>query len=141
MKCKELMKTDVECVSPSDTAQSAAKRMRDANIGFLPVCDASKRVLGTLTDRDLAIRLIAENRPATTRIEEVLTREAIACRPEDDLRKAEELMARYQKSRMMCVDEEGRLVGVISLSDIAQRESGGRASQTLRDVSQREARS
>jgi len=141
MKCKELMKTDVECVSPSDTAQSAAKRMRDANIGFLPVCDASKRVLGTLTDRDLAIRLIAENRPATTRIEEVLTREAIACRPEDDLRKAEELMARYQKSRMMCVDEEGRLVGVISLSDIAQRESGARASQTLRDVSQREARS
>jgi CBS domain-containing protein len=140
MRCEEIMKRDVECVSPQDTAQTAAQRMRDENVGFLPVCDASKKVLGTVTDRDLAIRVLADARAATTAINDVLTSEVIACRPEDDLRKAEELMAKHHKSRMMCIDANGRLVGVISLSDIAQLEFGVRASQTLRDVSEREAR-
>ena len=60
--------------------------------------------------------------------------------PDDDLRTAEELMGKHQKSRIMCVDSDGRIVGMISLSDIAQKEKGTRASQTLRKVSQREAR-
>ncbi|HZA13106.1 MAG TPA: CBS domain-containing protein, partial [Myxococcaceae bacterium] len=139
MRCEEIMKTDVECVSPQDTAQAAAKRMRDENIGFLPVCDQSKKVQGTITDRDLTIRLLADGRPATTQVKDVMTREVVAIRPQDDLRKAEELMSKNHKSRIMCVDEGGRLVGVISLSDIAQREEAGRAAQTLRNVSEREA--
>lgn len=139
MRCEELMKREVECVSLQDTVQSAAKRMRDENVGFLPVCDETKKILGTVTDRDLTIRVLADARAATTLINDVFTREIVACRPEDDLRKAEELMAKHHKSRIMCADN-GRLVGVISLSDIAQRESGARASQTLRDVSEREAR-
>jgi CBS domain-containing protein len=84
--------------------------------------------------------VLADARAATTAVNDVLTREVVACRPEDDLRKAEELMSKHQKSRMMCVDRSGRLVGVISLSDIARRDSGRRASQTLRNVSEREAR-
>jgi len=139
MQCEEIMKRAVECVSPQDTVRTAAKRMRDENVGFLPVCDAGKQVLGTVTDRDLTIRVLADGRATTTAINDVLTREVIACRPEDDLRKAEELMSKHHKSRMMCIDGSGRLVGVISLSDIAQR-SGTRASQTLRHVSEREAR-
>jgi CBS-domain-containing membrane protein len=114
--------------------------MRDENVGFLPVCDPSRKVLGTVTDRDLAIRVLAEARATTTSIDDVLTREVIACRPEEDLEKAQQLMANHHKSRIMCVDQDGRLLGVISLSDIAQRESGARASQTLRDVSAREVR-
>lgn len=140
MRCEQIMKRDVECVSPQDTVHTAAKRMRDEEIGFLPVCEAGKKVLGTITDRDLAIRVLAEARAATTRIEDVMTHEVVACRPEDDLSKAEELMSKHRKSRMMCIDASGRLVGVISLSDIAQRESGAKASQTLRNVSEREAR-
>ena len=139
MRCEEIMKKDVECVSPQDTVQAAAKRMRDENIGFLPVCDQSKKVQGTITDRDLTIRLLADGRPATTQVKDVMTREVVAIRPQDDLRKAEELMSKNHKSRIMCVDEGGRLVGVISLSDIAQREEAGRAAQTLRNVSEREA--
>ena len=139
MRCEEIMKKDVECVSPQDTAQAAAKRMRDENIGFLPVCDQSKKVQGTITDRDLTIRLLADGRPATTQVKDVMTREVVAIRPQDDLRKAEELMSKNHKSRIMCVDEGGRLVGVISLSDIAQREEAGRAAQALRNVSEREA--
>ncbi|MHB8417197.1 MAG: CBS domain-containing protein [Myxococcales bacterium] len=140
MRCEEIMKRDVECIFPQDTVQAAARRMRDENLGFLPVCDRSKKVLGALTDRDLAIRVLSDGRSASTSVEDVLTREVIACRPEDDLRKAEDLMAQNHKSRIMCLDGDGRLVGVISLSDIAQREDGARASQTLRQVSEREIR-
>ena len=140
MKCEEIMKRDVECVSPRDTVEDAAARMRDENIGFLPVCDESTKVLGTLTDRDIAIRLVAARKPASTSVEDVMTREVVACRPEDDIRDAERAMAKNHKSRILCVDEGGRLVGVISLSDIAQHERGRRASDTLREVSEREAR-
>lgn len=139
MQCEEIMKRDVECVSPHDTVQTAAKRMRDENVGFLPVCDSSNNVIGTVTDRDLAIRVLAEGWEASCAIDDVLTREVVACRPEDDLDTAEALMAKHQKSRIMCVDDDGRLAGVISLSDIAQQETGS-ASETLRSVSEREAR-
>lgn len=140
MRCEEIMKRDVECVSPQDNVQTAARRMLKENVGFLPVCDGSNRVLGTVTDRDLTLRVLAEARSATTPVDDVFTHELVACRPEEDLRTAEELMAKHQKSRIMCVDPAGRLVGVISLSDIAHRESSARASQTLRAVSAREAR-
>ncbi len=134
------MKRDVKCVSPRDTVEEAAVLMRDENIGFLPVCDQSMKVLGTLTDRDIAIRLVAAKKPASTFVEDVMTREVVACRPEDDIRDAERVMAKNHKSRILSVDEGGRLIGVISLSDIAQHERGRRASDTLREVSEREAR-
>ena len=139
MHCQDIMKQDVECASPTDNVQSAARRMHDENIGFLPVCDSSKKVLGTITDRDLAIRVLAQGLATTTPIEDVMTREIVCCRPEDDLREATDLMGKNQKSRIMCVDGKGRLVGVISLSDIARREST-QASQTLREVTAREVR-
>jgi len=140
MRCVDIMKRDVECVGVKDTVQTAAMRMRELNIGFLPICDENRRVLGTITDRDMAMRVLAEGRPATTPVREVMTPEVIACRPEDDLKRAEELMARNHKSRIMCVSESGVLAGVISLSDIAQREKSGRAAETMRIVSEREAR-
>lgn len=140
MQCDQVMKQNIECVSPRDTAKTAARRMRDANVGFLPVCDDANKVVGTVTDRDLAIRVLAEDRGATTPIQDILTREVVACRPEDELGKAEALMARYHKSRVMCVDDDGRLVGIISLSDIAEHEPANRATRTLREVSARETR-
>ena len=139
MRLQEIMKVKVEVVSPQDTVQASACRMRDENIGFLPVCDQAKKVFGTITDRDLAIRVLANGSPPSTRVEEVMTHEVVSCRPDDELRKVEELMAKNHKSRMVCLDSNGRLAGVISLSDIAQADMG-RASQTLRQVSEREAR-
>lgn len=140
MKCKEIMKTDVQCCSPRDSAEDAAILMRDENVGFLPVCDQSNKVLGTITDRDLALRILAEKKGANTELEDVMTNEVVACRPDDDVREAERLMAENHKSRIVCLDERGGLIGVISLSDIAQHERGGRAAETLRDVSERETR-
>jgi CBS domain-containing protein len=98
------------------------------------------KVLGTVTDRDIAIRLVAEQLALGTPVERIMTREAIACHPQDDIREAEELMGEHRKSRIMCVDDDGALVGVISLSDIAKLGSGRAAATTLRRVSQRESR-
>jgi CBS domain-containing protein len=140
MRCEEIMKRDVECVDPKQPVQEAARRMRDANIGFLPVCDSNKKVLGAITDRDIAIRIVAEGRPPTTAAADVMTREVVSCRPDADVRDAEQLMGTRQKSRMIVADEGGRLVGVISLSDIAQVEEGSRASETMKQVTDREAR-
>ena len=63
MKCKDIMKTDIECVSPQASVQEAARKMRDQNIGFLPVCEANMKVIGTVTDRDITIRAVAEGLP------------------------------------------------------------------------------
>lgn len=140
MRCEEVMKREVRCISPEDSAQMAAQRMQNDNVGFLPVCDDLGAVLGTVTDRDLAIRVLARGQPATTRIAEVFTHEVVACHPGDDLYDAQAMMAKHHKSRIMCIDERNRVVGVISLSDIAQQSSEARAAKTLRQVSQREAR-
>jgi CBS domain-containing protein len=134
------MKRDLEYVLPTDSAREAAQRMQSENVGFLPVCDDAHRVLGVVTDRDIAIRVVAADRSSAIPIREVMTREVVSCHPEDDLRLAEDLMAKHHKSRMMCVDAHNCLVGIISLSDIAKREEKGRASQVLKRVSEREAR-
>ena len=139
MFCQEIMTEDVECLSPNDTAQYAARRMRELNIGFLPVCDASGKAIGTLTDRDIAVRLVAENGDASTPVSTLMTREVISCRPKDDVQIAQSLMAQHHKSRIMVVHDGGRVTGVISLSDIAQFEADAGA-KTLRAITKREAR-
>jgi CBS domain-containing protein len=138
MYCRDIMKTDVKCVWIDDPARIAAKLMRDEGIGFLPVCDADRRAVGTITDRDLTVRVLAAGLPESTRIGDVMTDEVVSCGPDDDVLIAENLMAKHHKSRIMCT-ENGRLVGVISLSDIAQHERSYRAVTTLRGVSAREA--
>jgi CBS domain-containing protein len=140
MRCEEIMKRDVKTLSPNDTVQRAAVLMRESNTGFLPVCDRDKKVIGTLTDRDIAIRIVAENLPISSSITTAMTHDIISCRPEDDLHEAERLMVENRKSRLILVDEADKLAGVISLSDIVQlEEEGDRATDTLRGVSSREA--
>jgi len=141
MRCHEVMKTTVQCAGLTDTVQSAARAMRDRNVGFLPVCEADGRVVGTLTDRDIALRLVSEDRSAAqTLVGDVMTREVVSCVATDDLARAEELMATHKKSRVLVLDESGAACGVISLSDIAERDSTTRAAVTLRQVATREAR-
>jgi CBS domain-containing protein len=139
MKCKDIMKTDVESISPPSSIQKAAMLMRAQNVGFLPVCEAGLRIVGAVTDRDIAIRAVAEGLPASTPVSELMSRDIVACQVDDDLDQARILMAQHRKSRIVCVNREGRLEGVISLSDIAQldEESG---LETLRSVSSREVR-
>ena len=134
------MKADVECCAEDHPAQCAAQEMRDGNLGFVPICDEGKRVMGVVTDRDLAIRLVADNLPATTKISRVMTREVVGVRPTDPLSRARELMQSRKKSRILVLDADDRLVGVISLSDIVQAEGDREAASVLRGVTSREAR-
>ncbi len=140
MKCAELMKTDIECSRTDDSVKQVAERMRDRNIGFMPVCNAQGIAIGTVTDRDLALRVLAEGRSTDTRVEDVMSRDVVCCGPNDELSSAEELMSKHKKSRMVVADETGHPVGVISLSDIAKTERSGTASAILRSVAQRESR-
>jgi CBS domain-containing protein len=140
MICQEVMKTDVQCIGPQTTVKNAAILMRDQNIGFLPVCDGQRRVLGTITDRDIAIRIVAADEASDQSVAKFLTPRMVACRSTDDLSYAEELMSQEKVSRIMCVDESGQLEGVLSLSDLSDVEHGTHASATLRNVSQREIR-
>lgn len=141
MQCAELMKADVECCKASDSVVAIADQMLRRNIGFVPVCDDEGAVIGTITDRDLALRVIAEGKSAdATTASDVMTREAICCSPYDELSVAEQLMSKYKKSRIICVDNHHHPVGVISLSDVAKIETSGKASAILRSVVQREAR-
>jgi CBS domain-containing protein len=140
MMCQDVMKSAVKCVSPTTTVEDAAVMMRNEGIGFLPVCDAARRVVGTITDRDITIRAVASHEATAQPLEKFMTRSIVACRPTDDLAYAQELMSQEKVSRIMCINADGVLEGVISLSDIAQLEDGARASATLRNVSDREAR-
>lgn len=140
MRCQEIMKKPVVSCQETEVVQAAALKMRDGNIGFLPVCSAEGRVVGILTDRDIALRLCAEGLDVrTTPIGQIMTRRIIACRPGDDIRLVEGLMARNQKSRILIVDEAARPVGVVSLSDIARHDRVF-AGETMRQVSSREIR-
>jgi CBS domain-containing protein len=138
--CEQVMKADVECIPETESVQHAAERMRDLNIGFLPICDAKRRVVGTVTDRDIAVRLVADNRPATAPVREVMTREIVACRPTESIERAEALMADRHKSRLMVIDENDQLKGVISLSDLVLQLDDRRAAEALREIATREAR-
>ncbi|HEY3351733.1 MAG TPA: CBS domain-containing protein [Polyangia bacterium] len=133
MRCEEIMNREVECVSPHETVLAAAQRMRDKDIGFLPICD-QKRVLGTVTDRDIVVRLVANEQAYSIPCGEIMTHEVISCRPGDDIRRAEELLATYKKSRIMCLGDDGKLAGVISLADIARIQRDSDVAGTVREV-------
>ena len=141
MQCQDLMKTEVETFREHDPVSAIARRMLEVNIGFVPICDPDGRPVGTLTDRDIALRVCAHDlRASETRASDVMSREIVTCRETDDLEEAERLMARHHKSRMMIVDEDGRLQGVISLSDVVDEERDDRAAETMRLVAEREVR-
>jgi CBS domain-containing protein len=140
MRCSELMKREVECCLEGSLVTEAAVAMRDHGIGFVPITSDDGVAIGTLTDRDIAVRVLAEGRaPDVTPVEEAMTREVIACSPDDELSVAEELMIRFQKSRIVCTDEARRIVGVISLSDVAELDEAGHAGAIAASVAMREA--
>jgi CBS-domain-containing membrane protein len=141
MRCDKVMKRDLTWVTPKDSAQRAAVLMRDGNIGFLPVCEQDGRVVGALTDRDLALRVCAEAaNAAELTVADVMTYEVISCAPEDSLSDAERRMAANRRSRIMVIDDCSRLVGVISLSDVAENDSNSHAGAILRRIVAREYR-
>lgn len=141
MKCRELMRSDVHVLREDDTVERAARMMRNQGIGFLPVVDALKRLVGVLTDRDIVTRVVADGFATSTKVAEVMTSTAlVTAGPEDDVAVAESRMARGQKSRIVVVDEISRFVlGVISLSDVSQTEESLHGGRVLQQITRRES--
>lgn len=137
MKVLEAMTPDVVTVAPDASLTAAARLMRESDIGPLPVCEG-RRVIGMLTDRDITVRAIAEGRdPNQTRVAEVMTPEVVCCQDGDDVERAAQLMQSAQLRRLLVVDAEGRLAGIVSLGDIAlQTGDEALAGQTLEGVSE-----
>ena len=121
MRAKEIMTGSPRCVSTSDNVGAAAKLMADADCGSIPVVDdATGKVVGMLTDRDLTVRVLAKDRGTDTSVTDVMTGYPFTARPDDDLRHVEKLMAEHQVRRVPVVDGEGHCVGIISQGDIAR---------------------
>jgi len=137
MKVKDIMTTDVAVVAPTVTVLDAAKRMRDLDVGVLPVCDG-KRLVGMVTDRDITIRATAEARdPSNTTVRDCMTPELDYCFEDQSEVEAEQIMAEKQIRRLPVLTREKQLAGIVSLGDIATQ--GGKLEETgrtLREISE-----
>ncbi len=138
MRLKEIMTRHVECINPEDTLARAAVRMRDLDVGCLPVCGGDDRLAGVITDRDITIRGTAEGRdPETTRIEDVMTPEISYCFENDSVDEAARIMEEKQIRRLVVLNREKRLVGILSLGDLAVKSGNHRLSaEALEQISE-----
>jgi|SRR5215211_3854033 len=137
MKISEIMTQDVIVIQPDDSLQSAAKKMRDLNIGFLPVCDG-ENLLGVISDRDITIRALADGMDVNIMLgRDLMTTPAICCLEDQDLSEAAKIMEENQIRRLVVLSrEDKRLVGVISLGDLARVETTDRSGRVLQKVSE-----
>lgn len=123
-KCNEVMTKDLICCLPNDTVLKAAELMKRQSIGPILVIEneKSQKLVGIVTDRDLALKVVAEGRDAnTTKVNKVMTHKLITCQAEDDLQKALAAMAEHQLRRIPIVDSDNKLLGIIAQADIATR--------------------
>ena len=123
-KCNEVMTKSPVCCLPNDSVAKAAELMKSGNIGSIPVIEneQTQKLVGIVTDRDLALKIIAEGRDAkSTKVEVVMTHKVITCHADDDLQKALSAMAEHQLRRIPVVDNDHRIVGIIAQADVATR--------------------
>jgi CBS domain-containing protein len=132
MKVRDCMSRDVEVISPDDTIEAAAKTMSVIDAGILPVAE-DDRLVGMVTDRDLAIRAVGTGRPPSTTVREVMTHEVKYCFEDDEAEDALDNMAEQQLRRLPVLDQDKRLVGIVSISDLADEETA-EAGKALSDI-------
>ena len=134
MKVKECMTRDVRVISPDDTIERAAQIMDQSDAGVLPVGEGD-RLIGMITDRDIAIRGIAQGAGPDARVRDVMSQEVKYCYDEEETEDVLDNMAEIQVRRMPVVDSDTRLVGIVSIGDLAKeeaRESGEALSDIAR---------
>jgi len=135
MKVREIMTTNVECVSPDTGLFNLANKMKTLDVGFIPVCE-NDRLVGTVTDRDIVIRGLAGGKDINTcKAREIMTNEVFWCLEDDDVKDVASRMRDKEVRRMLILNAEKRLVGVVSIGDISkveEKESG----KTLKDITE-----
>ncbi|MBN9371987.1 CBS domain-containing protein [Hydrogenophaga sp. YM1] len=131
----EVMTRGVRTLSPQDTLRLAAQAMEEMEIGSIPVCDG-QRLLGMVTDRDLVVRGLAQGlAPERTTLSEVMSPHVQWCYEDQSIEEAAQLMCDAQIRRLPVVDHDKRLVGLLSLGDVAVKAGPGDAAQALQDIS------
>jgi CBS domain-containing protein len=132
---KDAMTSNPCSIDVGQTVGYAAKMLRDEDVGIAPIVEGDKLV-GTLTDRDIAIRVVAEGRdPEGTKVEEVMSRDLVTIDPQQDLDEALRLMAKHQVRRLPVVEEDGRLIGVLAQADVAQHASDQQTGEVVEEIS------
>lgn len=133
---KDLMTTGVQTLAPNATVGDAARMMRDGDFGLVPVVDAGK-LIGTVTDRDIAIRAVAAGQGHEAAVRSVMSDGVVAVREHDDIERATDLMKKHQVRRLPVLDAQGALVGILSLGDVAVAPKVLQpAAEALKDISQ-----
>jgi CBS domain-containing protein len=121
MKIHEIMTSKVKVARPRESLQCAARAMKSLNIGALPVCDG-ERLIGMVTDRDITIRAVAEGTdPKEAPVEESMSSDVVYCFEDQDAQEAEQIMQDRQIRRLPVLDRNKRLVGIVSLGDLATK--------------------
>jgi CBS domain-containing protein len=123
-KCGDVMTREPACCEPGDSIQRAAQLMKTEDVGSLPVVEsgASRTLVGIITDRDIAVKVVAEGRPAqTASVRDAMTQNPVTVREDDDVNRALSAMADRKVRRIPVVDADGRLCGIIAQADIATR--------------------
>jgi CBS domain-containing protein len=132
---RELMTANPKSLENTSTVVEAARLMREEDAGIVPVVEGEKLV-GTVTDRDIALRVVAEGRsPESTTVGEIASRELVTIDPQQDIDEALRLMARHQVRRLPVVEEDGRLVGIVAQRDIALHASDEQTGDVVEDIS------
>lgn len=140
MKVHDIMTRDPSCVTPDATVREAAQVMKREDVGVIPVVDgqSEKTLVGIITDRDIAIRCVAEGRDGSVRVRDCMTTSKLAtCRENDDVNHAMDAMRNEQVRRIPIVDERGALVGIVAQADIVRKATNdARAEDTIEQISQ-----
>jgi CBS domain-containing protein len=133
---REVMTSKLCSIDAEKPVAYAAKMMRDEDVGLAPIVEGD-RLVGTLTDRDIAIRVVAEGRdPESTSVREVASTYLVTVDPQQDLDEALRLMAEHQVRRIPVVEEDGRLVGVVAQADIARQADDRQTGEVVEQISQ-----
>ena len=135
MKVSEAMTRDVRVANPNETIRDAARMMAEINAGSLPVGE-NDRLVGVITDRDIAVRAVAEGKAPTTKVRDIMSPEVLYCYDDQDLDDVAKNMGDVKVRRMPVVNRDKRLVGIISLGDLATHEDLETAGDTVTQVSQ-----
>jgi len=133
MRVSECMTRDVRIVDPEETLEHAARAMAHIDAGILPVSE-NDRLVGIITDRDIAIRGVGKGYPPSARIREVMSPEVRYCFVDDDAEDVLNNMAQIQVRRMPVLDRDKRLAGLVSITDLATRGEETHAGETLREI-------
>ena len=135
MKVSEVMTRDVQTVRPDQTAREAAGFMLSADAGAIPVIDGD-RLLGMITDRDIAVRGVAEGHGPDTPVRDLITNDVVTARLDDDTDEVAARMSQAQVRRLPVIDDQQKLCGIVSLADLSQDGASDAADQALEGVSQ-----